>query len=136
MTAVSSHCRVQHPRHADIEHVLGSTGRAHSARYHRFIRANTGHQVASTKKGKQKSILEVNAADEDGDEDAVIQVAVVWDALLEWFERVHDSREMPWRKRVDLSEMSRADKTQRAYEVSLAGGPRWWWASGRVGEPG
>lgn len=39
--------------------------------------------------------------------------------LLEWFDKVKDSRGMPWRKLYD-STLSRDEKAQRAYEVLVS----------------
>ncbi|KAG1740878.1 uncharacterized protein EDB91DRAFT_1132007 [Suillus paluster] len=37
-------------------------------------------------------------------------------ALLEWYDRVHDARKMPWRKKFDPS-FDTEERAQRAYEV-------------------
>jgi A/G-specific adenine glycosylase len=37
-------------------------------------------------------------------------------ALLEWYDRVHDARKMPWRKKFDPS-LDVEGRAQRAYEV-------------------
>jgi A/G-specific adenine glycosylase len=37
-------------------------------------------------------------------------------ALLEWYDRVHDARKMPWRKKFDPS-LGIDGRAQRAYEV-------------------
>jgi A/G-specific adenine glycosylase len=39
-------------------------------------------------------------------------------ALLEWYDRVHDARKMPWRKKFDPS-LDVEGRGQRAYEVII-----------------
>lgn len=39
-------------------------------------------------------------------------------ALLEWYDRVHDARKMPWRKKFDPS-LDAEGRAQRAYEVII-----------------
>jgi len=44
---------------------------------------------------------------------------VLHEKLLEWYDGVKDSRSMPWRKEKEVDKMTKAELTQRAYEVSL-----------------
>ena len=51
------------------------------------------------------------------------KVDEIRESLLEWYDRVHDVREMPWRKRYDPS-LGREGRAQRAYEARLSSFPQ------------
>lgn len=65
-------------------------------------------QVAVTKKARPHSSLVHR----------IIDPVPVRVSLLEWYERVHETRGMPWRKPYDAS-LGRDARAQRAYEVRL-----------------
>lgn len=65
-------------------------------------------QVAVTKKARSHSSLVHR----------IIDPVPVRVSLLEWYERVHETRGMPWRKPYDAS-LGRDARAQRAYEVRL-----------------
>ena len=49
---------------------------------------------------------------------ATSDVGEIRESLLEWYDKVHDVRGMPWRKRYNPS-LGREDRAQRAYEVCM-----------------
>ncbi|KAG1860784.1 DNA glycosylase [Suillus subluteus] len=70
-------------------------------------RENDGSTVVNSTSGHPASMHVINA------------VEPMRIALLEWYDRVHDARKMPWRKKFDPS-LDVEGRAQRAYEVWIS----------------
>ncbi|KAK4705882.1 A/G-specific adenine glycosylase, partial [Phenoliferia sp. Uapishka_3] len=107
---------LSHPSTSALPHAL-TPGRPHPPSYHTFI---SSPYYPSSAKSKKPSLPPLAAHP--------IEVEVVQRKVLEWYDGVKEGRGMPWRKEVNVGEMSRQEKTQRAYEdgvrVRMTSAPR------------
>jgi hypothetical protein len=105
-----------HPQASLIPAALGAS-HPHPSSYHSFLNSPffpaASSSDSTTKKRSKSSPPSLPALI-----DKPVEARVLHEKLLAWFDRVKESRAMPWRKQVNLDEMSQEERTQRGYEVS------------------
>lgn len=102
-----------HPAHAFIPSAL-APGHPHSASYHSFITSPYLPSTSDSQPPKKRARTE-RALPELLD--APLEAKELHKKLLGWFDGVKGAREMPWRKEVFPSELSKRERSQRGYEV-------------------
>ncbi|GAA5896460.1 hypothetical protein JCM6882_001019 [Rhodosporidiobolus microsporus] len=95
--------------------------RPHPASYHCFLSSpfypSSSRALSSSDEPPAKRKKKDEPALPPLLEDAAIEASVVQRKLLAWFDEIKEKRGMPWRKEVRLEEMTKEEKSQRAYEV-------------------
>ena len=104
-----------HPARGLISAAL-TAGHPHPASYHSFITSRFLPQSEDSQPPKKRARTAQRALPEllESPLDAI----VLQKKLLAWYDTVKDTRSMPWRKEVTPSELSKAARSQRGYEVS------------------
>ncbi|GAA5826449.1 hypothetical protein JCM11251_002375 [Rhodosporidiobolus azoricus] len=116
-----------HPCAAFLPTALSSSTfseRPHPASYHTFLSSPFYPSVTRTSSSADEPPAKRKKKDAEpalppllNEGKAAIEASVVQRKLLEWYDERKEKRGMPWRKEVRLEEMSREEKSQRAYEV-------------------
>lgn len=111
---------LNHPQNSKILKIINSKQHLHSSSYHSFISSPyypTSSTSSSSSNGKKRPVSSTTGEFSELVKNS-IEVKVLNDKVLNWFNLVKESRGMPWRKEVLVGEGTKEERSQRGYEVS------------------
>lgn len=109
---------LSHPQNSKILKIIKSKQHQHSSSYHSFISSPYyPTSNSSSSNGKKRPASSTSGEFPELVENS-IEVKILNDKVLNWFESVKESRGMPWRRDVIVGEGTREERSQRGYEVS------------------